>query len=226
MPRWFRFDEGIQTSITSSACLLRVKRLPAALLLTAACAALGCNSGSFMPPVNPELRGDGAATPVSVTDSTTVSNGSETSVTAARPIELVIGQHPPDESEYWKSSARTQAGLDKAKLHVSAPGPEDPPSRQAELVRMALTREPRVLIVEPSDPADSRLAEAVKSAQGKGIPVIVVSRPLAGEKAWFRGIGRENRVLRRTCGDIPFETAVRGFGQANGCRVYPGCPGR
>jgi len=47
-------------------------------------------------------------------------------------------------------------------------------------VRKAIARNPLALIVEPADPADSELAKSVIEARDRGLPVVVVGRPLAG----------------------------------------------
>jgi ABC-type sugar transport system substrate-binding protein len=150
------------------------------VVLLAGWASFGCDSASFVPPVNPELRGDAGAAPVAATSPSPIPSLSDVAPAPARPIELVLAYHNPDETELWKTAARTQAGLDKVKLHVTTLGTAEPASKQAELIREVLTRKPRVLIVEPAAPADAGLAEAVAAAQGQGIPVILVGRPLAG----------------------------------------------
>ena len=53
------------------------------------------------------------------------------------------------------------------------------PSQQVELVREAVARHPLALIVEPADPTDTRMAEAIQKAQADGIPVVLLNRPLA-----------------------------------------------
>jgi ABC-type sugar transport system substrate-binding protein len=182
MQRWVRFRGKNHASTTSSAVWSRGVSVRAVVLITAAWGSFGCDSGSFIPPVNPELRGNGGATPVGVTDSTLTTTVSETSPAPARPIEVILGSHAPDEAEGWKSAARMQAGLDKAKHNVSVLEADSPKSKQAEQIREALARHPRALVIEPADPADPDLANAVLAARGQGIPVVLVGQPLTGVK--------------------------------------------
>lgn len=55
-------------------------------------------------------------------------------------------------------------------------------------MREALSRQPLALIVEPADPTDRRLAEILHKAQGEGVPIVLLNRPLAGGPA--SGAGR------------------------------------
>jgi ABC-type sugar transport system substrate-binding protein len=184
MQRWFRFTDSLKASTRSSGVWLRGVSARAALLMAAvaASASVGCDSGSILPPVNPELRGGGGATPVAVVDSTLSATVSEVAPEPARPIEVFLGVHDPDETEIWKSSARMQAGLDKARLKVSVLEADSPKSKQAEQIREAISHHPRGLVVEPADPADPRLAEAILTAQRQGIPVVMLGQPPAGVK--------------------------------------------
>ena len=77
------------------------------------------------------------------------------------------------------TAARTQAGIDKVKLRSNVLRDADPPAQQVELVREAIARRPLALIVEPADPSDARMAEAVQKARTDGIPVVLLNRPLA-----------------------------------------------
>lgn len=142
-----------------------------ALFLTTAMA-LGCDSDPFTPPPRDEPTID-STTPLAV-DSSSASP-------EARSIELVLDRHDPEESEIFKSAARTEAGRDRLRLRISALENNDLSSRQAELVRQAAGRKPIAVIVEPADPADPRLAQAVAEIS-LVTPVFVLYRPLEGLK--------------------------------------------
>jgi ABC-type sugar transport system substrate-binding protein len=96
-------------------------------------------------------------------------------------IELILGSHEPDEAEIWRTSARTQAGLDMARLKVL--GPAEPPATQADLVRDALSHDPRVLIVEAALTPDSPLAQTIDQARSQGVPVVLMGAPPTGNKS-------------------------------------------
>jgi ABC-type sugar transport system substrate-binding protein len=166
MRRWFRFPGRMKRSTSSIAVRLRGESARAAVVIVAAWASFGCDSFSFVPPQPEELRVARGATPVAA---------------PTRSIDLVLGAHGPDEAEVWKSSARSQAGLDKVKLKVL--GPAESPVTQAELVREALAHDPRVLVIESTGVEDPALPRAIEQAQSQGIPVVLVGRPLAGDKS-------------------------------------------
>jgi ABC-type sugar transport system substrate-binding protein len=94
-------------------------------------------------------------------------------------IELILDKHPVDETEYWKSAARMQAGLDRAKIKVTFLGEPGISPYQADLVREVVARRPPVVVVEPADPSDPKLAEAVREVRDAGISVVLLGRPLA-----------------------------------------------
>jgi ABC-type sugar transport system substrate-binding protein len=147
------------------------------LLAAAAVATWGCDSGSFVPPQPEELRVGGAGGAEPATASRDVAP------TAAKSVELILDRREAEESDMLNAAARTQAGIDKAKLKISTLGDQDLPAQQSELVREALTRRPLVLIIEPADPADRRMAQVVREAQGQGVPVVLVNRGLAGAQS-------------------------------------------
>ncbi len=119
MRRWLCFPVRMQRSTGLIAVRLPGESARVVLLIVAAWASFGCDSFSFVPPQPEELRGAGSATTVASTA------GSAIAPAPTRAIELVLGPHGPDEAEGWKSSARSQAGLDKTKLKIL--GPAEPP---------------------------------------------------------------------------------------------------
>jgi ABC-type sugar transport system substrate-binding protein len=98
-------------------------------------------------------------------------------------MELIVGSRDPADSEALKTAARAQAGREKARILIAVTGDKDSPGSEAELVRKAIARNPLVLIVEPSDPADSELAKALAEARATRLPVVLVGRPLAGAQS-------------------------------------------
>ncbi len=153
------------------------------VLLVGSLTLIGCESESFVPPVNPELNRDLSAPAAGTSASDKGRTISEITPEPAKAIEIILGQHQPNEAEQWKSAARAQSGFDKVKIKVSAVDNDRPKSAQTELVGEALARHPRALVVEPADPADSELAAAIDAVRAKGIPVVVVGHALAGSKA-------------------------------------------
>jgi ABC-type sugar transport system substrate-binding protein len=67
-----------------------------------------------------------------------------------------------------------------SRILISVMGETDSHGTQAELVRRAVNRNCLALVVEPDDPADSELAKAVTEARERGLPVVVMGRPLTG----------------------------------------------
>jgi ABC-type sugar transport system substrate-binding protein len=150
----------------------------------------GCDGG-FVPPPPPELRGDVGGSSPSPSSGPVAATpdllGAAT--TGVKSIELVLsGGRDLEEVETEKSAARSQAGNDKARLKITVVG-EDSAGQsprptglkdQATLVREALARHPQALIVEPGDPADRKLAQAVQEAQAAKVPVVVLGRAISG----------------------------------------------
>jgi hypothetical protein len=175
MRRWFRFPERFERSTTLIAVRLRGFAARAVLLIVAAWASFGCDSFSFVPPQPDELRAAGGATPVATSAGTAIAPA------PTKSIDIVLGPHSPDEAEVWKSSARSQAGLDKAKLKLV--GPAEAPVTQAELVRESLAHDPRVLVIDSTGRDDPPLLRAIEQARSQGVPVVLVGPPPAGIQA-------------------------------------------
>ncbi len=110
---------------------------------------------------------------------------------AVKNIEVILNADvDPDELNVQAAAARTQAGYDRAHVRITVPGEVSEsagksvtlPKSQAKLVRDALARHPKpqVLIVEPSNPTDQELAQAIQEAGTAKVPVVLVGRPLSG----------------------------------------------
>ncbi len=85
-----------------------------------------------------------------------------------RPIELILDRHGADETEVLKSAARTQAGIDKARIKIAFLGEKDSSTRQAELVREAVARRPPGLDPRAGRPERSGLGPG--RARGSRMP--------------------------------------------------------
>jgi ABC-type sugar transport system substrate-binding protein len=190
MRRGFVFPRGIKRSTLLIAARMRDIPGGAVLLIVAAWASAGCDSFSFVPPQPEELRGAGRAMSVAITDSSRPPAGSEIALAPTKSIEFVLGSHGPDEAEIWKSAARTQAGIEKAKFKVV--GPAEPPSTQADLVRDALANDPRVLVIELTGQGDPALQQTIEKAQSQGIPLVLLGRPPSGPDSATGTLGGPN----------------------------------
>ena len=150
----------------------------AALAVSAAIASIGCDSSTFLPPPPDGLRG-AAGEDLSSNASEAVPAGLEYARVGARSVEIILDRREAAEAEGLKAAARTQAGIEKIKLRTTVLGDQDLPAQQVELVREAVARNALVLIVEPADPSDSRMAEVLQRAREEGIPVVLLNRPLS-----------------------------------------------
>jgi ABC-type sugar transport system substrate-binding protein len=95
-----------------------------------------------------------------------------------RAIKLVLvldSSRSPDQI-IWEQVALKDAGRAAAMLEVVAPKPDDPAARQAELVREAVLHRASALLVVAQDPPS--LAPALSEARDKGVPVILLERPV------------------------------------------------
>lgn len=99
-------------------------------------------------------------------------------------ITLLMPQPiPNDELVIWREVAREEGGRQAAEanmvVEVRVLGPDDRPSRQAEQVREALAKGSAALIVVAADA--KAVAPALLEARGKGVPVVLLSRPVPVE---------------------------------------------
>jgi len=179
MRRRFCFLEYDKVSIHRAAVRSAGISAVGAMLLLVAAGLIGCDSNSFVPPRPDELRETGATVSVPLKDALPAPASVE--IASARAVEIVLAPRDGDEAEVWKNAARTQSGHEKIKVKAVIAKPDEPKSTQIALVREAMARNPRVLIVEPADPADSALAQAVAETRAHGIPVVLLGKPLTGD---------------------------------------------
>jgi ABC-type sugar transport system substrate-binding protein len=154
--------------------------LPVAVLaVSSAVMLIGCDSKStFLPPPPDGLRGAVSEDMIDLP-----APGLEGASSGARSVEMILDHRDSIEIDGVMAAARTQAGIDKVRLRPKVLGDTDLPSHQVELVREAIARHPLALIVEPADPSDTRMAEVLQKAQGDGIPVVLVNRPLIATRS-------------------------------------------
>jgi ABC-type sugar transport system substrate-binding protein len=152
-------------------------------LVAAMTAPFGCDSASFVPPPPEELAENPGA------GATDAGGGSPQAIepAAAKTLEVFLDRCTAEVGDVLQSSARSQAGLDLVKLDINVLGEADPPTRQVDLVREALARNPLALVIEPAIPPDHRLAEVVSEARASGVPVVLLNRPLAGSQPTAAG---------------------------------------
>ncbi len=152
----------------------------------------GCGTGDFVPPPPAELRDQIGGGSRNATSGKAVIDPYTGAGSRVASIEMIWARGRDGESDGTeKAAARSQAGLDKARLRIlpdedpaASRDPAAPAKSQAQLVRDVLgrTQKPQALIVEPEDPGDPELARAIEEARAAKMPVVLLGRPLAGVK--------------------------------------------
>jgi ABC-type sugar transport system substrate-binding protein len=144
---------------------------PPALALAAALAAAlaGCSQEAFVPPPPPELNA--------------LPDTSATVAPTAPAVDMILPGGEATDRAVWEAAARQEAGRAKLIFGVARPGPDEPPSAQAGLIRRTAARGGALaLIVEPAD--DPAVAEAIRDVRAKGTPVVLLGRrPTPGDPA-------------------------------------------
>jgi hypothetical protein len=149
---------------------------PALILFTVA--ATGCDSMQFVPSPTEELKSSLEPTPAETRVSTLPSienphtNGAEF-ISAKRWYG--------DEAEMVATAIRTQAGYDKIRVKIVSLGDSiaEGANSAAAMVRKAIPRKPRAVVVVVEDARDADLAAAVTEARAAGITVVLAGPPLA-----------------------------------------------
>ena len=147
----------------------------------------GCDFG-FVPPRPSELGGgkEGSAGGGSAGEGASAAGLPSPSATA-RAIELILPPRDSAQSEMIKTTARSQAGLEKARIQITIMGEKNATAPQADLVRQAAARNPLAVAVEPADPADPEFARVLEEVRDRGVPVILFGQPFAEAKATESG---------------------------------------
>jgi ABC-type sugar transport system substrate-binding protein len=140
----------------------------------------GCDADSFVPPRPEALRAAGGGVRDSSTARLELAKTLDVSGASARAVELILDRRDSEEADIVTSAARVQAGIDRTLIKINLLQVQDIPAHQAELVRDALKRNAQAIVIEPADPGDKGLADAVREARINGVPVVLVGRPLGG----------------------------------------------
>jgi ABC-type sugar transport system substrate-binding protein len=195
---YFRLPLSANTPKVPGLSRMFVVLAGAILAVSSAMILIGCDSKStFLPPPPDGLRGAMSEDTIDVP-----APGLEGASSGARSVEMILDHRDPIEIDGVMSAARTQAGIDTVRLRPKLLGDADLPSHQVELVSEAIARHPLALIVEPSDPSDTRMAEVLQKAQGDGIPVVLVNRPLIATSS-NASAARNSSVPTNAAGQAP-----------------------
>jgi ABC-type sugar transport system substrate-binding protein len=184
---------------------------PVWVLLAACLPFVGCDSESFTPSRPAELtRANTPSTPAPAA-SPAAAPRPGTPAVGARAIELIAAPRAAVESDVMKTSARSQAGMDKVRIQIAVEGENSTPGTQADLVRKAVARNPLAILVEPAEPAGPDLATAVAEARERGMTVVLVGRSPAGklpEEGEIDGTSHPRGALIRVVHE-PFASPAR-----------------
>lgn len=169
----------------------------------------GCGTDSFAPPPPEALRDVVAPAPPQGTTTTTAQAG-------AKPIELILAPRDKEAGIGSAHFARTQAGYDGVLVHPVTPSAETTPAGQADLVAAAIKEKPPVLIVEPAENPDPRLAKLIEEARAHEIPVVVIGPRLKGleDAATSKDSAAKRAPLVRIDSE-PFQTTAKQLVQSS-----------
>jgi ABC-type sugar transport system substrate-binding protein len=176
MRRFFRLRRTTKASMTLNMSPIPGSLVRFSILIATIWTSIGCDSDSFVPPPPEELR----AASGSMADVGTGGTARPAMPTPAKAVEVILSRHNATDAEVLISAARTQGGHEKTRVKVATLGETESASRQAELVREAVSKHPLALVLEPADPSDPSLAAAVREARVAGIPVVLIGRELTG----------------------------------------------
>jgi ABC-type sugar transport system substrate-binding protein len=191
----------------------------------------GCGDGDFVPPPPPVARDTGGG----ASRGTAAARDPFTTGGTVRSIDFI--QSPrldPEEAAIERSTARSQAGFEKARVHLmpvddtgtpdegSSPtqGGSRPEKSQVELVRGAITRKPQAVIIEPEDPASEELGRAIQEVRAAKIPVVVIGGPIAGTSAGS-GLARLVHVRPQPFADSARQLVALAMRNARNAKLNP-----
>lgn len=135
----------------------------------------------------------------------------------SKTLEIVLAPKPVVDMEYFKSAARTQAGMDTIRFQIA----DVPAIGQADAVREAIRRDPPAIVVEAPATPDAELPKAVAEARARGILVVVVGKPLDGAGGSEGGPGREIVVRPRPFPETAAELVKSAARNAANAKVDP-----
>jgi ABC-type sugar transport system substrate-binding protein len=91
-------------------------------------------------------------------------------------LAMVLPRERTPENGLWEQLAPVVAGQLKVPLDVFRPAADEPPLRQAELVRAAADGGAAVVIVEPDDPRS--LVPTLEELRSAGVRILLLARPV------------------------------------------------
>lgn len=134
------------------------QRRAVCLLCLLTCALIGCESTEFLPPPEPSSPGPAPEA-------------------AAKSFDLILDRNDHVDHEFLVKHARIRAAFHKVMLEVASLAPDDPPAKQAELIRAAVARHSSAIVVRPVDAPET--AAALQEAQAQGVPLVLLDRPVS-----------------------------------------------
>ena len=102
---------------------------------------------------------------------------SETGGTKSHFLVLVTPGAPDTDLQVWAMRAQHEANDKRAIFRVMGPAPTDGADSQPEVVRRAMAEGASALLVYPGESPE--LPKALAEAEAKGIPVVLLSKPIA-----------------------------------------------
>jgi ABC-type sugar transport system substrate-binding protein len=148
-----------------------------------ALAGTGCDSGSFVPPPPDNLVSKVTPAGDTVALAPQGSSSDAPAGRGVRPLEVILAPRTSQENELAIAGSRAQAGREKSLAKITTLDEQASPADQLAEVKAAIARDPKALVIEPADPGDEGLALAVRDARSRGIPVVIVGRPLQNKAA-------------------------------------------
>jgi ABC-type sugar transport system substrate-binding protein len=96
-----------------------------------------------------------------------------TSEPAVKVVEMIMPSERTPDREALVQLVRVLASREKTSFRLSAPEPNEPPRRQADLIRKAAERGASVLIVDPA--RDAEVRKALDEVRSKGVPSVLLA---------------------------------------------------
>ncbi len=95
----------------------------------------------------------------------------------AKSIYFITAGIPVGEVEEWAREAQVEANVNHIIFRITGPGPNDPPSAQADVIRRSIGEDISGLIVVPAEGPE--VGKALAEAQAKGIEVVLIGQAVA-----------------------------------------------
>ncbi len=95
-------------------------------------------------------------------------------VSETRTVGVVLPGSGPVELEIWEQDARRHGVQTQSLVEIFRPSPDDPPTKEAELIRDAVARGISALVVLPN--GDPSVVTALKEARDANVPIVLLDR--------------------------------------------------